>query len=107
MATDITERAGGVAAQFETVTWTQGLDRAFECRVLICPEDVGGYSAYALRLPGVASQGESIDEALENICDAFVEAIRVYCETGAQIPWQEVDIERTKGCFERWMLVNV
>ncbi len=81
--------------------------RVYECRVLLCPEDDGGYSAIALRLPGVVSQGDSIAEALANIAEAFSAAVGLYLEEGGQIPWQDVEVERTKGWVERWILVNV
>ena len=38
-------------------------------------EEEGGYSSYAARLPGVVSQGETIDEAVRNTEDAFRAAI--------------------------------
>lgn len=108
MAPDLIEkRAGGICTPIENAVWIQGMDRVYECRILVCPEDDGEFSAHALRLPGIVSQGASVDEAVKNICDAFGEAIRVYLEGGGGIPWQDIDIERTKGCFERWMLVNV
>ena len=47
--------------------FTQFGDNTFECRTVICPEDEGGFSAFALRLPGVVSQGETRDEALKNL----------------------------------------
>ena len=73
----------------------------------ICPEDDGGYSAIALRLPGVVSQGDSVEEALENISEAFAAAISVYLEDGTAIPWADVSVDRHKGCKERWILVDV
>jgi len=80
---------------------------AYECRVLLCPEPAGGFSAYALRLPGVASQGETEDEALKNVTEAFRAAIETYTEEGMEIPWtDEAPIERTQNCLERWILVD-
>lgn len=79
----------------------------FECRVLLCPEEDGGYSAHALRLLGVVSQGETKEEALENIREAFRGAILAYRESGQTIPWGEFEIDRPKDSIERWILVNV
>lgn len=88
--------------------WQTLNEGAYECRVLVCPETTGGYSAHALRLPGVASQGETEAEALENIADAFQSAIQCYLESGEAIPWKEaVEVDRPMGCVERWILVNV
>ena len=86
-------------------------ENTYKCRVLLCPEKDGGYSAHAIRLPGVVSQGESEEEALENIADAFRATISVYCEHGGTIPWTDIQIDpqidRPKGSIERWILVNV
>jgi predicted RNase H-like HicB family nuclease len=79
----------------------------FECRLVICPEADGGYSAHALKLPGIVSQGDTIEEATEQIKDAFREAVLVYQESGESIPWEQVTIDRPKGSVERWILVHV
>jgi predicted RNase H-like HicB family nuclease len=87
--------------------WQPLVEGTHECRVLICPEADGGYSAHAIRLPGVVSQGSTPDEALDNILEAFKETIQCYLESGDSIPWQAITIDRPAGCFERWVLVNV
>ena len=107
MAPDMIEqRLGAFDPKIAQVKWTR-LQRTFECRVLLCPEKGGGFSAHALRLPGVVSQGETVDEALENIADAFQGALQTYLDEGGSVPWKDNSITRTKDCFERWILVNV
>lgn len=88
--------------------WQSFGDRTFECRVLLCPEESGGYSAHAMRLPGVVSQGETEKEALENIADAFRAAVESYIAHGVSIPWTDNPLceERPSGAKERWILVN-
>jgi antitoxin HicB len=105
----IEEREGGLCTYLDLPPgqWRKFDSHTYECRVLLCPEDVGGYSAIALRLPGVVSQGDSVEEALENISEAFAAAVSVYLEDGTVIPWQDVSVERPKGCLERWILVDV
>lgn len=78
-----------------------------ECRTVICPEAEGGFSAYALRLVGVASQGETEEEAVENLKDAFRETLLAYDDLGMNIPWGEVEIARTPDTTDRWVLVDV
>ena len=39
-------------------------------KILIRPEDVGGFSVSVPALPGCYSQGETLDEALANIREA-------------------------------------
>ena len=79
--------------------------KTYECRVLLVPEDAGGFSAHATQLPGLVSQGESEEEALENIREAFRGVASVYQETG-RIPWSPVEMERSKDSLERWILVD-
>ena len=88
-------------------SWRTFDDNVYACRALVIPEPSGGYSVHALRLPGVVSQGETIEEALDNISEAFRGAIQVYRESGENIPWQDIDIDRPKGSVERWNLVDV
>ena len=50
--------------------------KVFNYNVVFQEEDVGGYSAWVIELPGCASQGETLDEAKKNI----EEAIKLYLE---------------------------
>jgi len=103
----IDERGGGLCTYIDSPQWREFSGQTYECRVLLCPESTGGYSAIALRLPGVVSQGESVEDALKNVSEAFAAAVGVYLEEGGHIPWEEVPVERSKGCLERWILVDV
>ena len=58
----------------------------FQLRVILILEE-NGYSALARDLPGVASQGDTIEEAIENIREACIGAIEVYKEKRLPIPW--------------------
>lgn len=88
--------------------WNRLADRVYECRVWLCPEAEGGYYALVPSLPGVASQGETQQEAQENIKEAFQGAVAEYLESKEEIPWRH-DIIRQKphGAIEKWILVNV
>jgi len=86
--------------------WVALSDRILECRMLITPED-DGFVVTCLRLPGVVTQGDTIAESIDNMVDAFREAIRCYRDSEMAIPWQDVDIERPSGSVEKWILVNV
>ena len=91
-----------VAPNWET------LERTYRSRVILCPEEDGGYSAVAQRLPGVVSQGDTEEDALRNIAEAFQGAVRMYLEDGGNIPWQDIDDTGfPRGSMERWILVDV
>lgn len=100
-------RFGSLSEVFEAPPWQRFGANVFECHVLVCPEMEGGYSAHALRLPGVVSQGNTVDEALDNIREAFRGAVSVYRETEQQIPWEPITVDRPAGSLERWILVDV
>lgn len=96
----------GVSVDVDTVREFTG--NTYECRVLLCPEPEGGFSAHAIRLGGVVSEGDSIKEALDNIREAFAGAIEVYNEIDSDIPWSDVtSVPCSSECIERWILVNV
>ena len=85
-----------------------GSGTTYECRTLLCPEAEGGFSAHAIYLPGVVTQGETEEEALAMMADAFREAVLSYRAEQMPIPWQDEPIvQRTAGSKERWILVNV
>lgn len=86
--------------QNETCRWkvfTEG--RTFECRVIIVSEETG-FSAHAADLPGVVSQGDTVEDALSNITQACRGAISEYLTTRV-IPWSEVSIEGEIVCEKR------
>jgi predicted RNase H-like HicB family nuclease len=52
-------------------------------KVLLRPESVGGYSVSVPALPGCHSQGETREEALENIREAAELWLEVVADTAA------------------------
>ena len=46
-------------------------------KIIIEPQEEGGYTAYVPKLPGCVSEGETYNETVENI----KEAIELYLET--------------------------
>ncbi|VEP16922.1 conserved hypothetical protein [Hyella patelloides LEGE 07179] len=64
-------------------------------QVILEPSDEGGYTIYVPALPGCISEGDNIDEALENI----TEAIELYLE-----PIEE-DIANNKNIIVRELVI--
>jgi predicted RNase H-like HicB family nuclease len=62
-------------------------------KVLLRPESVGGYSASVPALPGCYSQGETREEALENIREAAELWIEVAADTAAARAEEEAGAE--------------
>ena len=75
----------------------------YRCEIRLAEEAEGGYSAYVPMLPGVVSQGESKEEAVDNIRQALEATIEVYAD---EIPW--VHDYEPLGAEEqaRWIVVN-
>ena len=53
-------------------------------KVVLEPQEEGGYTVYVPSLPGCISQGETYEEALENI----KEAIELYLEPNESKSWK-------------------
>lgn len=77
-----------------------------ECRVAVFAEESGGYSVFAMQLPGVISEGETEAEAVANIADAFKQAVLQYRHDNQPIPWGEVLFDRPIP-KELWIPVDV
>ena len=105
-STECIDRFGANVMKLD-VAWKQFGDRTYVCRVVLCPEIGGGFSAHAARLPGVVSQGETEAEALDNIAGAFQAAIQCYLEIGQQIPWSDDSTDWPAGSLDRLVVVDV
>jgi predicted RNase H-like HicB family nuclease len=90
MSTAEALREGTQSGTWSAAAWEHfEHEAAIECHALICPEQKdGGFSIHCINLPGVISEGETVDEAIDNITDAFRETISYYREAGQRIPWK-------------------
>lgn len=85
----------------------------FQCHIALVAESMGGYSVHALDLPGVVSEGESIEEALANVKEAYQLVIGSYLEEGA-IPWDEAKAYASvkelfgepQALIQKWIIVD-
>ena len=60
--------------------------------VVLEPEEGGGYSIHCPTLPGCVSQGESREEALQNILDAIALILGVMHEDGIATPAETPEV---------------
>jgi predicted RNase H-like HicB family nuclease len=82
---------------------TTGTQQFYRCRIRLCPEEEGGFSVFALNLPGAISQGDTEEEALANIREACSGVIKTYLQRDGQIPWGPVEAEDCAGSKECWI----
>ena len=60
--------------------------KTYDFKVILEPDETGGYVISCPSLPGCYSQGDSIDEALENIKEAIALCLEDMEAEGEQIP---------------------
>ena len=55
-------------------------------RVIVEPQQEGGYTVYVPSLPGCVSQGETIEESMANIREAIEVYLESFKERGLSLP---------------------
>jgi predicted RNase H-like HicB family nuclease len=66
-------------ARDRTCAYPRHMDKPVEIEVVFAPQDEGGYHVYAPDLPGLHTQGDTMDEATANAQEAlalYVEGMR-------------------------------
>ncbi len=58
----------------------------FRITVILIPEPEGGYTVTCKELPELLTEGDSVDEALENVEDAFAATLELYEDFGRSLP---------------------
>ena len=66
------------------------MPRRLSYKVVLEPSKDGGYSVYVPSLPGCVSEGDSYQEALENIREAIRGWLEVAQDSGDDIPTSDV-----------------
>lgn len=70
---------------------------------ILQPEEEGGYCCSIAELPGVFSQGDDIEESLENISEAAVGSLESYLWDKQPIPWREPEYP-SQTMFARYLI---
>ena len=58
----------------------------YKVPLLFTPQPEGGYTVTSPLLPELVTEGDSLDEALENAKDALAAVIEVYQDLGRMLP---------------------
>ncbi len=100
-----------IVAMPEDVVSVSGYDASppeqYVCRVWVHEESCGGFSAEVITLPGVVSQGDTEEDAIANLREAFKGAVESYLEAGSDIPWSnDVPSERPASTKEKRVIMH-
>jgi predicted RNase H-like HicB family nuclease len=58
-------------------------------RIVLEPQEEGGYTVYAPALPGCVSQGDTVEEAMDNIKEAITVYVESLKDRGINLPQVE------------------
>ena len=58
----------------------------YKVTVILTPQPEGGYTVTCEELPELVTEGDSVDEALSNVLDAFTAALELYEDLGRSLP---------------------
>lgn len=102
-------QGAGAPDQCETALlhWAVYDGGVYCCEVRLVTEVDGGFSAYVPGLPGVASEGETTEEVLENVKEALTGAIETYRDDDQPIPWKHDEAPLQSNEIARWVVVHV
>jgi antitoxin HicB len=54
--------------------------------LVLAPQPEGGYTVTSPLLPELVTDGDTVEEALDNVKDAFVAVVEVYQDLGRALP---------------------
>ena len=58
----------------------------YKIPLVLTPQPEGGYTVTSPLLPELVTEGDSLDESLENVKDAFIAVMELYEELGRSLP---------------------
>ncbi|MCI0441085.1 MAG: type II toxin-antitoxin system HicB family antitoxin [Chloroflexi bacterium] len=58
----------------------------YKIPIVLTPQPEGGYTVTSPMLPELVTEGDTLDEALENVKDALAAVVEIYEDTGRALP---------------------
>ncbi len=62
------------------------MSQVYRVPLTLTPQPEGGYTVTSPALPGLVTEGDSLEQALENVNDALRATLELYEETGRSVP---------------------
>ena len=66
----------------------------YKLPLILEPQPEGGYTVTSPLLPELITEGDSVEDALENVRDAFAAVLEIYRDMGRTLP-SELAIEKS------------
>jgi antitoxin HicB len=60
--------------------------QVYRVPLVLTPQPEGGFTVTSPALPGLVTEGDSLDDALENVEDALRATLELYEDTGRPVP---------------------
>ncbi len=64
------------------------MSTVYRVPLVLTPQPEGGYTVTSPALPGLLTEGDSVQEALANVQDAFAATVELYADVGKRLPAQ-------------------
>jgi antitoxin HicB len=58
----------------------------YKIRLVLAPQPEGGYTVTSPTLPELVTEGDTVEEALDNVRDALAAVVETYQELGRPLP---------------------
>lgn len=62
------------------------MSHVYRVPLVLAPQEEGGYTVTSPALPGLVTEGDSLEQALENVQDALRATLELYEDTGRPVP---------------------
>jgi antitoxin HicB len=62
------------------------MSNVYRLPLVLTPQEEGGYTVTSPMLPGLVTEGDSLEEALENVEDALRATLELYEDIGRPVP---------------------
>jgi antitoxin HicB len=62
------------------------VSHVYRVPLVLAPQEEGGYTVTSPALPGLVTEGDSLEQALENVKDALQATLELYEDTGRPVP---------------------
>jgi antitoxin HicB len=62
------------------------MSQVYRVPLVMTPQEEGGYTVTSPVLPGLVTEGDSLEEALTNVEDALRATLELYEDTGRPVP---------------------